>query len=302
MTNKGNTTKLTIKELKEMLKLHELWLQNNKKGEKLNLSYKDLRKPSIIKLLKTTNLSYADLSYTNLNGTNLSYTNLSSANLSNANLNNIDLSNANLSFADLSWANLRHANLNDTDLSYVNLNNANLFKASLCYATLLESCLKYAQLIESNLSNAYLSDANLHYINLSQANLSNVNLNHANLYNANLKGAYNVPYIRLACPDTGSFIGWKKVRNYIIKLRIPSKAKRYSAASNKCRCEYAKVLEIQNLDGSKANINEITNYSVTECTYRVGEIVYPDEFDSNRWNECSNGIHFFINRQEAVDY
>ena len=34
----------------------------------------------------------------------------------------------------------------------------------------------------------------------------------------------------------------------------------------------------------------------------VGDIVRVDNFDKNRWNECSTGIHFFITRQEAVDY
>ena len=36
--------------------------------------------------------------------------------------------------------------------------------------------------------------------------------------------------------------------------------------------------------------------------YKVGEMVYPDRFDDNRWDECSNGIHFFITKQEAIDY
>ena len=36
--------------------------------------------------------------------------------------------------------------------------------------------------------------------------------------------------------------------------------------------------------------------------YRPGEIIVPDSFDDDRWNECSNGIHFIITRQEAEDY
>ena len=162
--------------------------------------------------------------------------------------------------------------------------------------------LRYANLYGANLYGANLSDANLYNANLCNAVLCNANLCNANLRNANLKGAKNIPYIRLACPDTGSFIGWKKVYDYIIKLEIPSEAKRCSATTNKCRCEFAKVLEIQNEDGSIADINEIVNDSYNECIYKVGEMVYPDSFDENRWNECSNGIHFFINRQEAVDY
>lgn len=39
-----------------------------------------------------------------------------------------------------------------------------------------------------------------------------------------------------------------------------------------------------------------------EVTYEVGKTVKVDDFDEDRWSECSRGIHFFMNRQEAIDY
>ena len=36
--------------------------------------------------------------------------------------------------------------------------------------------------------------------------------------------------------------------------------------------------------------------------YKVGEIVSVDNFDEDRWNECSAGIHFFTSFQEAAEY
>ena len=36
--------------------------------------------------------------------------------------------------------------------------------------------------------------------------------------------------------------------------------------------------------------------------YKLGEFVFPNDFDDNRWEECSSGIHFFITLQEAIDY
>ena len=36
--------------------------------------------------------------------------------------------------------------------------------------------------------------------------------------------------------------------------------------------------------------------------YKVGEIAKVDDFDDDRRNECAPGIHFFITRQEAVDW
>ena len=39
-----------------------------------------------------------------------------------------------------------------------------------------------------------------------------------------------------------------------------------------------------------------------DYTDKVGEIVKVDNFDKDRWNECSPGIHFFMTRDEAVRY
>jgi hypothetical protein len=36
--------------------------------------------------------------------------------------------------------------------------------------------------------------------------------------------------------------------------------------------------------------------------YKVGEIVEVQDFDEDRWAECSTVIHFFITKQEAIDY
>ena len=69
--------------------------------------------------------------------------------------------------------------------------------------------------------------------------------------------AINLPFVPMSCPDTGSFVGWKKAGGKIIKLEIPADAKRCSAISKKCRCDKAKVLEIQNLDGSISDITEL---------------------------------------------
>ena len=109
----------------------------------------------------------------------------------------------------------------------------------------------------------------------------------------------------MTCPDEGRFTGWKKVTNgtdYLVKLSIPAEAKRSSSTGRKCRCEYADVVEIIRMNDG-AEVDEVKNIEYTpHVTYRKGERVYPDSFDEDRWNECSHGIHFFINRQEAVDY
>lgn len=197
-------------------------------------------------------------------------------------LSGVNLSCANLRYANLSRTNLRGADLRDADLRDANLDGANLSRA--------------------NLSDADLRDANLDGANLRGANLDGANLRDANLYSADLRDTKNISYIPLECPSEGSFIGWKKIDKILIKLEIPEDARRSSATTKKCRCDKAKVLDFYDLNSNELNIDKIINHTYNMCEYRKGEMVYPDYFDENRWNECSHGIHFFINKQDAIDY
>ena len=158
-----------------------------------------------------------------------------------------------------------------------------------------------ADLSRANLFRANLWRANLFRADLSGADLSRADLSGANLSGADLRGAKI--YWPLACPEKDSFIGYKKCRDdLIVELEIPEDALRSSATTKKCRCSKAKVLSITNLDGSEANAEYALSKNDSEFLYKVGEVVSVDNFDTNRWNECSTGVHFFMTREEAVDY
>lgn len=149
--------------------------------------------------------------------------------------------------------------------------------------------------------------ADLRYADLRRADLRNADLRRADLCGADLSGAIlsDVKYLNIpiACPESGSFIGWKKgLHDLIVKLRIEEDALRSSATGRKCRCSKATVLEIQNSDGTPANVEFAMSRHDKTFTYRVGETLCVSDFDPDRWNECAPGIHFFITRQEAVDY
>ena len=156
--------------------------------------------------------------------------------------------------------------------------------------------------MRADLREANLREANLSEADLGRADLGRADLGGADLREADLSGAKNVPYIPYACPDFGTFIGFKKASGYIVVLEIPEDAKRLSATGRKCRCNKAKVLEIQNIDGTKANVTKVASGYDSNFVYEVGKTVSVDNFCDDRWQECSHGIHFFINRQEAVDY
>ena len=165
--------------------------------------------------------------------------------------------------------------------------------------------LSCVDLYGADLRDADLSCANLYGADLSCANLYGANLSGADLYGANLKNIiYNelTSFYAISCPEEGSFIGFKKCEQYIVKLRITENAKRCSATSRKCRCSEAEVLSITNMDGTTADITSISSNYDPDFIYKVGEVVQVDDFDENRWNACSKGIHFFITREEAVNY
>ena len=157
-----------------------------------------------------------------------------------------------------------------------------------------------ADLRNAYLRNAYLRDADLSGAVLSGADLHNAYLHNADLSGADLHNAKNIKY-PMACPEKGSFVGWKKcLGGLIVELEICADAKRSSATGRKCRCDKAKVISITTPEGTPVD-SAISQYTET-FAYRVGETVSVDDFDDNRWNECAPGIHFFITRQEAVDY
>lgn len=148
--------------------------------------------------------------------------------------------------------------------------------------------------LAKTVTKALKGDADLRGADLRGANLREANLREADLRGA--KGTY------MACPTDGSFIGWKKASGYVVKLQIPENARRSSAGGEKCRCDKAYVVEIQNTDGTKADIEVIHSNHDNNFVYTVGATVEVSDFDGDRWNECAPGIHFCIDRRAAVEY
>ena len=201
---------------------------------------------------------------------------LRSADLRCADLSDADLSDADLSAADLRCANLRDADLSDADLRCADLRSANLRCADL----------SAADLRSANLRDADLSDANLRDANLSELTVAQTSI----------------------LPDEGDIIGWKKAitldgASIIVKLLIPADAQRSNATGRKCRASTARVLDLQDKQGNSLP-PDTTAYSSFDLdfTYQKGETVHVEDFDTDRWDECATGIHFFITRIEAIEY
>jgi hypothetical protein len=163
-----------------------------------------------------------------------------------------------------------------------------------------------ANLREANLSGADLLRANLREANLCRADLSGANLRDANLQGAHLQGANLrealLPDFQIV-PETGGFYAWKKLADgCIATLYIPAGSKRTSSlVSRKCRAEYAKVVDIWNREGKKIKYCENWHESYHQ-TYTVGKVVKADKYNDDIRLECTGGIHFFLTKQEAIDW
>ena len=212
------------------------------------------------------------------------------ANLSGADLSGRDLSGCILSFSDLSNCDLRGCKLIGSHLTNCNLS----------HSYMVDCILKYSNLHGSDMSGSDLTNSDLRGTNLRGANLRGAKLCDAKNVDKVIWDS-NTEFYPLQCPEEGAFIGWKKAHNHIVKLEICANALRSSATSRKCRCSSAKVLAIENIDGSEYGHAIRSEYD-PYFTYKVGEIVKVENFDTNRWKECAPGIHFFITREEAVKY
>lgn len=243
---------------------------------------------------------------------------VSCADFSCMTIKDIECKNHNLSFAiflntkiyksNFLMCMFTHADFTNTEINYASFWLCDMSHAMFYNARLYNTCFDVSELTFTAFSNAsfYASVFDTSYIENVSA----------------LVSAKNVPNIPMACPDSGSFIGWKKVclgldlepsgsgfipkmveKLGIAKLLIPEDAKRSSATGRKCRCDKAKVLEIQDMNGNVLNNTIARSFYDNDFIYIAGKMIAPTlPFEENRWEECASGIHFFISREEAVNY
>jgi hypothetical protein len=212
----------------------------------------------------------------------------------------LDLSLRRLSDIDLGGQDLSNINFSGTSFLHVNLKDAKMDHTDVSKALFLECPMQRVRLTNSDAACAVFRE-----IDFTGADFSGSNFFCAALEGAILdevKDDENTRFFRLACPATGAFLGWKIGANRrLIRLLIPADARRTSATGYACRCDKAKVLSIKSIDGTvsyewaSATVND-------QFIYKAGEWAYPHDFNPYRWVEDAPGIHFFLERQQAIDY
>ena len=143
--------------------------------------------------------------------------------------------------------------------------------------------------------------------------MEGIDLRGANIYASVLEDAYNqdkvivdddTKWYKMRCPEIGkAFIAWKCCTDLrVVMMLVPPDAKRCMSTMETGRVSRVKVLSIKSIDESET-------YTWAQSTvdpdfyYETGKWLEPaNGFQEDRWKDSSPGIHFFLERQQCVDY
>lgn len=112
-------------------------------------------------------------------------------------------------------------------------------------------------------------------------------------------GAINAQLERVYMPNIFNGLPFKPMTFSKFNIEI---------SNNKCRCSMAKVVKVELLepDGYITDAYTLFNNShlgrPNVCHYKLGEMVYPDKWDPDLMEQCSNGIHYFEDPRYALAY
>lgn len=254
---------------------------------------------------------WVDFTHTNLSNTKFEKVlfigcRFKDANLHGAEFRGVTAVGGNFDWVDMSDMSITNGDFRECEFTYADWTNMKSWATNFVGICCTNTKIKESEFRLCNFQSADLSDAILDKPEWGVSNLYNVNFGKNRTEN-------EIGYISdavcgsSACPIEGSFIGWKKIfddeaNEYrLVKLWIPEDAKRSSSTTQKCRCSFAQVLKITDLLET-TEYDKVENWNYKKTLYKVGEMVFPDSFDEDRWTECSHGIHFFIDKRSALNY
>ncbi len=202
----------------------------------------------------------------------------------------MDLTGRDLSKMDFTLCSFQDVVLNAVDFSGGSVENA-----------LFDGCpMRGASFRGGNMRTASFRYCDMRECDIRGADLYGAVLEHADL--AGVVSDEGTKWFRLHCPEKGAFLGYKKcVNDRLVQLLIPADAKRTSATLRSCRCSKAKVLTIKSFD-YKENFDEAWSLVDENFVYKKGQWVEVKNFNEDRWQDSTTGIHFWLSREEAKAY
>ncbi len=213
--------------------------------------------------------------------------------LRNAVFKNLDIPGWDMTGIDASRATFEDCNLRETDFGGSKLDNVAFYNNDI-RGMKLRGCLARG-------------------CSFRYQDMEGMDLRGADIYASVLEDAINpdkvmidddTKWYRMTCPPEGeAFVAWKCCTDLrVVQMLVPKDAKRCMATMETGRVSKVKVLSIKSIDESES-------YTWAQSTvdpdfyYEVGKWLEPaNGFQEDRWKDSSQGIHFFMERQQCVDY
>lgn len=209
-----------------------------------------------------------------------------------------DLANAVIKSQNLRWADFSNADCSTASFVSCDLRNADFSEANLVGAKFI-GCKLTEHIYKGGAYFEILAQNNLRARTVTEVSDGHYTVTdiHAPLHSAESITGYKILH---AIDSTDNY---RQVRT-IAKLTIPMEAHCAIYKGDKCRASKAYVEEIYDpfkkryyAFGISCVWNRFTSFS-----YEVGEYAIADNFDENLYAVCTNGIHFFLTEEEAIDY
>ncbi|MBE6041656.1 MAG: pentapeptide repeat-containing protein [Clostridiales bacterium] len=213
---------------------------------------------------------------------------------------------------DLKYAAFNGLDLRDWDMTGLNLSRATFEECDLRGTDFSGSKMDDVAFYNNDLRGMKLRGCLARGCSFRFQDMEGIDLSGANIYASVLEDAINqdkvitdenTKWYKMRCPEEGPFIAWKCCTDLrVVMMLVPADAKRCMSTLETGRVSKVKVLKITNID-------ETENYTWAQSTvdpdfyYEVGKWLEPaNGFQEDRWKDSSQGIHFFLERQQCVDY
>ena len=213
-------------------------------------------------------------------------------------------------YLDLTYISIRTKKLEGMDFSRVDFSNSDFKNVNFRSCKFDNAKLQHIKFANCDFSDSSFAYADLFAADLRACNLSGSNFDGADFFAAllweakldNLLVTDRTKFFRNYCPEEGYIFGYKKCFNErMVQLLIPKDAKRCSSTTNACRCDKARVVAITDVN-KKESYKEAMSFVDPNFIYRLGEMVYADSYNDDRWHDSSHGIHFWMTFEEALGY
>ena len=315
--------------LKAILEDHMHWLDKDVEGwEKMRANLCNVDFSFISRQLSNANFSGAmltncDFSYSDLPQINFNNAVLKSCRFNHTYLANATFKNANIIGCNFNFADCTHSFFENAILTKVIADNATFQQSNFDNITINSSNFTLSNFEGCKFKNAKVYDSTLFICNLLNIFTKNTSFNFCSLYKsfihrhnegsldinrteldfaniddlANVRGRY-IEY-RAGKILNEPIIGYKKCRTCddlraIVTLEIPKGAIVFSINGCKFRTNKVKVLAIDRVDTAYALYNNMS--------YHVGDEITINDFNCMYNVECASGIHFFMTKEEAINY